>query len=204
MRSPSTRGSNCSASRRHDVEVAVEHDRRALREPDARRQHRQAADLQLLDRDVARLEPPLDEAGSLADALVVGGVVADQSLGEGSLVHAQSGSPARETPRLRRAPLARSRQTEARVYRRDPAVPRRGRPPCAGARGCAAARPARPSGGTGRRPTSPRVQRQRGPHLARRPRRPAASPAGHAGSSRARRPRRTRRRMSPGSARRIG
>ena len=62
-------------------------------------------------------KPALDEAGGLADALVVGGVVADQSFG-GSLVHAQSSGCASE----RRTARARwSRQTEARVYRRDPA-----------------------------------------------------------------------------------
>ena len=75
----------------HDVEVAVEDHRRPLGRADPRGQHGQAADLQLVDRDVARLEPSLHETGGLADPLAVGGVVPDQALGEGSLVHGIAG-----------------------------------------------------------------------------------------------------------------
>ena len=49
--------------RRDDVVVAVEHQRRPVRRPDLGRQREDVAELVVGDRDVARLEPALDESG---------------------------------------------------------------------------------------------------------------------------------------------
>ncbi len=67
----------------NDVEVALQDDRRhPLARADLGPDHGQSPDLVALGLDPARLEPSLDEAGSLGDRLGLGGLVADQPLGE--------------------------------------------------------------------------------------------------------------------------
>ena len=50
-----------------DVEVAVEDQRRAVARPDLGGEHRQLAEDAVVDVDLARLEPALDEPGARAD-----------------------------------------------------------------------------------------------------------------------------------------
>ena len=62
--------------------------------PTDRAERVQIAELVVDDRDLARLQPPLDEPGSRAQAVDVGRVVGDQALGERALVHPREGSGA--------------------------------------------------------------------------------------------------------------
>ena len=121
--------------------------------PDGRRQHRQAADLELLDRDVAGLEPALDEPGSLADAR------RRRTCHSGSVARLVLSRPA-QSAALRgmemgtRGPLVRSRQTES------ASLPTRSRVPRGCVRAGVRAEPQqldqrRPWGGMGPRPTPP-------------------------------------------------
>ena len=55
---------------RDNVEVSVEHDSRGPRRAHGCREQRQPPDLELVDLDIACLEPALDEPGSLLDALL--------------------------------------------------------------------------------------------------------------------------------------
>ena len=78
--------------RRDDVVVAVEDERRPLGGPDLRGQGEDVPELVVRDRDVARLEPALDESRARAKALDVRGVVRDQALREDPFVHPAQGS----------------------------------------------------------------------------------------------------------------
>ena len=61
-------------------------------------QHRHAVVDAVLDVDVARLEPALDEAGGRLDALHGGGVVGDQPLAECTFLHPREDRPASLAP----------------------------------------------------------------------------------------------------------
>jgi hypothetical protein len=76
--------------RGHHVEVPVEdHGGCAGRCADRRGDHRQALELEVLDLDVARLEPPADEAGGVAQAVERRRVRRDQPLCQHPFVHDQ-------------------------------------------------------------------------------------------------------------------
>ena len=71
----------------HDVEVPVQHDRGRVARAHLGGQHRQAVEVVVLDVDLARLEPALDEARRRAQSVDVRGVIGDQALGQGAFVH---------------------------------------------------------------------------------------------------------------------
>jgi hypothetical protein len=73
---------------RDDVEMAVQQHCGGLRGAGLGDRDRQPLDVDLARLDVARLQPPLDEAGGEADPLWLRGVVRDQLLGQRALVHA--------------------------------------------------------------------------------------------------------------------
>ena len=114
------------------------------------------ADVELLDRDVARLQPALDEPGGLLDAFRGRGVVADQSFGEGLLVQSARVVTERlgsEPCRGRQASLSPRRPTSHRAVYPD----RREHWPCdsRSARSSRASRASSPS-----RPRSPSPTRR--------------------------------------------
>jgi hypothetical protein len=78
----------------HDVEVAVEDDRRGLLRAHRRGQRVEVAEPVRLDLDVARLQPALDEAGGGVEALGRRRVIGDESLGQNPFIHPQEGSGA--------------------------------------------------------------------------------------------------------------
>ena len=78
-------------ARGHDVEVAVQHHRRARGRPDLGEDDRQPVVVAAVDLQLARLQPALDEAGSRAQTFARRGVVGDQALGEDVLVHGPPG-----------------------------------------------------------------------------------------------------------------
>ena len=71
--------------------MPVEDERRAVRGADLGGQREDVAVLVVLDRDVARLEPALDEPGRRAQPFDVGRVVGDQALGQDPFVHPARG-----------------------------------------------------------------------------------------------------------------
>ena len=85
---------NCSGRAGHDVVVAVEDERRPVLRPDLGGQGEHVPVLVVGDRDVARLQPALDEPGGGAQTLDVGRVVGDETLGEQPFVHPAEGSGA--------------------------------------------------------------------------------------------------------------
>ena len=80
-------GRELPLARRHDVEVPVEDHRGRVARPDVGQDDRQAVERALLDRDLAGLEPALDEGGGGAQPFGLGRVVAHQALGQDPLVH---------------------------------------------------------------------------------------------------------------------
>jgi hypothetical protein len=75
----------------HDVEVAVEDQRGRVGGADLGRQHVEIVERVVGDRDVARVEPALDEAGRRAQPVHRRRVVGDQSLGQHPFVHGRAG-----------------------------------------------------------------------------------------------------------------
>ena len=94
-RSPWIRGVKLLRPRRDHVVMAVEDQRRPVFGADFGREREDLAELVVGDRDVARLEPALDETGGGAQTLDIRRVVGDQALGEDPFVHPAEGSGVR-------------------------------------------------------------------------------------------------------------
>ena len=146
-RSPSIRGSNCAAYAGHDVEVAVQDDRRrvlGVARADVDHHDGQAVVVEALDLELARLQPPLDEARGGAQAVERGRVVGDQPLGEDAFVHpAQGTDGAGAVPGGREVGWRHGRPHRA--CSAPPATPASS--PRASSRGSASARCSRPADG---------------------------------------------------------
>jgi len=82
-----------SVERRHDIEMPVQDDGRAVFRAGARHDHGQPVVIAVDDVDIARFQPALDEPGGGPQLVRLGRVVGHQALGQNAFVHPGSLRP---------------------------------------------------------------------------------------------------------------